>query len=482
MIELDKAGPIGKILNSRKFGAALAIIQSAITLIFLATVINLNIIPSKYFIPMMAVLLVSLGFTFLSQLFLKNRKFGKILAIFMCLILGLACYYLIKTQFLLTDISSKNTKIDDVSVIVLKDDPAQSISDAADYLFGIQDVLDRENTDKTIEKINGDLDIVMKTEAYDDFSSQVEALYGGQVDAIILNEAYRDTIREAYEDFDEMTRVLTSHQIETSVEIEPGDKKVTAEPFNVYISGIDTYGSIRRTSRSDVNIIATVNPKTKEILLTTTPRDYYVPFPNTDGVRDKLTHAGVYGIDVSIGTMENLYGINIDYYVRVNFDTLIGMVDALGGISVDSEYAFKAGGYNFEKGKNQLNGAQALAFSRERYAFAAGDNQRGKNQMAVIKGMIDKAVSPAVVTNYSSIMDSISESFETNMSPNDITSLIKMQVNDMSPWKTETNNVTGKGAMKTTYTYKKRPLYVAIPDESSVEAARDLIGQVYGGN
>ena len=478
MVAMTKAGPIGRILN-KVFGVILAIIQSVITLIFLAIIINLGIIPSKYFIPMTVILLLLLGFTLYSQLSLRKSKFGKFLSIFICLILALGCYYLIKTQSLLIDISSKNTKIDDVSIIVLKEDPAQSINDTADYLFGIQEVLDRENTDKTIEKINGDLGIEMKIKAYSDLSLQVEALYGGEVDAIILNEAYRDTIKEIYKDFDERTKVLTSHQIEIPVEIEPSDKEVTLEPFNVYISGIDTYGPIRRTSRSDVNIIATVNPKTKRILLTTTPRDFYVPFPITGGVRDKLTHAGVYGIDVSIGTLEDLYDIEIDYYVRVNFDSLIKMVDALGGINVDSEYAFKSGGYSFKKGINQLNGAQALAFSRERYAFASGDNQRGKNQMAVIKGMIEKAMSPAIITNYSKIMDGLSESFETNMSPNDITSLIKMQINDMSPWEVKTNNVTGKGAMKTTYTYKKKHLYVAIPDEPSVEEAKNMIKQIF---
>jgi LCP family protein required for cell wall assembly len=478
MVAMTKAGPIGRILN-KVFGVILAIIQSVITLIFLATILKLGIIPSKYFIPMTVILLLLLGFTFYSQLSLRKSKFGKFLSIFICLILALGCYYLIKTQSLLIDISSKNTKIDDVSIIVLKEDPAQSINDTADYLFGIQEVLDRENTDKTIEKINGDLGIEMKIKAYSDLSLQVEALYGGEVDAIILNEAYRDTIKEIYKDFDERTKVLTSHQIEIPVEIEPSDKEVTLEPFNVYISGIDTYGPIRRTSRSDVNIIATVNPKTKRILLTTTPRDFYVPFPITGGVRDKLTHAGVYGIDVSIGTLEDLYDIEIDYYVRVNFDSLIKMVDALGGINVNSEYAFKSGGYSFKKGINQLNGAQALAFSRERYAFASGDNQRGKNQMAVIKGMIEKAMSPAIITNYSKIMDGLSESFETNMSPNDITSLIKMQINDMSPWEVKTNNVTGKGAMKTTYTYKKKHLYVAIPDEPSVEEAKNMIKQIF---
>lgn len=475
-------GFISKILNSKKLGVILAILQLAVTLVFLGVTINLNLVPAKYFVPIVIFLMILLGLTGFTQLSSKGIKTGKVFALLMCFVLGIGCYYLLKTQTVLTDISGSgiNTKIDDVSVIVLKDDPAQNIGDAAHYLFGIQETIDRENTDKIIAKINEDLDTEIKIQVFNDFDHQIEALYNGEVGAIILNEAYRETINEIHEDFDQRTRVITDHQIETPVVIETGSKEVAIEAFNIYISGIDTYGSIRTTSRSDVNIIATVNPNTKQILLTTTPRDYYVPFPNTGGVRDKLTHAGVYGIDVSIGTLEELYDIDIDYYVRVNFDTLINMVDVLGGIEVYSEYAFKAGGYRFKKGINRLNGAQALAFSRERYSFAAGDNQRGKNQMAVIKGMIDKAMSPAILTNFNGIMDAIAGSFETNMSSKDITSLVKMQLNDMSPWNIVTNNVIGKGAMKTTYTYKSRRLYVAIPDEASVEAAKNKIREVMG--
>ena len=478
MQQAKNTGMISKIFYNKKFGVILAILQLAITLVFLGLTINLNVIPAKYLIAIISILFIFQAITLFTQLSTKGRKGGKLFALLMCFVLGLGCNYLFKTQSVLTDISNIMTKIDDVSIIVLKEDPAQNINDTVDYLFGIQETIDKENTDKTIKNINDELSTEIKTETFEDFESQVQALYDGQVGAIILNEAYRETIKEIYEDFDEKTRVLSGHQIETAVVIDSSDKEVLADSFNVYISGIDTYGSIRTTSRSDVNIIATINPKTKRILLTTTPRDYYVPFPITGGIKDKLTHSGVYGIDVSIGTLEELYDIDIDYYARVNFDTLIGMVDALGGITVNSEYAFQAGGYSFHKGNNQLNGQEALAFSRERYSFAAGDNQRGKNQMAVIKAMIDKAMSPAIITNYNSIMNGISGSFETNMSTNEITSLVKMQIDDMSPWKIETNNVVGEGAMKTTYTYKSTPLYVAIPDESSVQAAKDKIREV----
>ena len=176
--------------------------------------------------------------------------------------------------------------------------------------------------------------------------------------------------------------------------------------------------------------------------------------------------------------MEELYDIDIDYYARVNFTSLIKMVDVLGGITVNSEYAFNAGGFSFNKGINHLNGEQALAFSRERKSFAAGDNQRGKNQMEVIKGMINKALSPSIIINYNAIMNSLAGSIDTNMTTSEITSLIKMQINDMSPWDIETNNVVGTGTMKTTYTYKSTPLYVMIPDYDSVEAAKEKIRQV----
>lgn len=473
-----KMGLISRIFYNKKFGIILSILQLIITVIFSGLIINLNIIPNKYLIPVIGILLLFEVITLFTQLSTKGRRTGKVFALLICFILGLGSNYLYKAQAVLTGISGTSTKIDDVSIIVLKEDPAQYLEDLVDYIFGIQETIDRENTDKTIEKINSDLNTEIKIQAFDDFESQVDALYNKEVGAIILNEAYRGTVREIYEDFDERTRVITGHKIETPIVIEPSDKEVLKDSFNVYISGIDTYGSIKTTSRSDVNIIVTVNPRTKKILLTTTPRDYYVPFPISGGMRDKLTHAGVYGIDVSIGTLEELYDIDIDYYARVNFTSLIKMVDALGGITVNSEYAFNSGGYSFNKGINHLDGKQALAFSRERKAFAAGDNQRGKNQMEVIKGMINKALSPSIITNYNSIMNNLAGSIDTNMSTSEITSLIKMQIDDMSPWEIETNNVIGTGAMETTYTYKSRPLYVMIPDYDSVEAAKAKIRQV----
>ena len=234
------------------------------------------------------------------------------------------------------------------------------------------------------------------------------------------------------------------------------------------------------TSRSDVNIIATINPTTKQVLLTTTPRDYYIPFPNTGGQKDKLTHAGNYGVDISIGALEDLYDIDMDYYVRVNFTTLINLVDALGGIEAYSEYSFNAGGYSFQKGMNSMDGEKALAFSRERYSFSGGDMQRGKNQMEVIKGIINKGLSPAIIVNYSSVMDSIAGSFETNMSNSEISNLIKMQIAEMSPWDIISNNVIGTNSKEVTYSQGHKSS-VVIPDMESVAIAKDKMNKVMVG-
>ncbi len=265
-------------------------------------------------------------------------------------------------------------------------------------------------------------------------------------------------------------------QLEAILEI--NNSGLTKDTFTMYISGIDTYGSISTKSRSDVNIIATVNTALKQVLLTTTPRDYYVMIPVSGGQMDKLTHAGIYGVDVSMGALENLYDITIDYYVRINFTTLIKMVDELGGITVDSEYAFTSGKYSFIKGENTLNGKEALTFARERYSFAKGDNQRGENQLQVIKAMINKATAYSVIQNLGGIIDTISKNLETNMTRDEIIGLLKMQLNDKASWDVIVNSVKGIGDMKKTYSGGNQELYVMNPDMETVRQAKEKMQQV----
>lgn len=263
---------------------------------------------------------------------------------------------------------------------------------------------------------------------------------------------------------------------ESGTYVDEHEMDVTQQPFNVYISGIDVYGEITTESRSDVNLIATVNPGTHKILLTTTPRDYYVTIPGISGSsRDKLTHAGIYGIDTSIATLENLYNTEIPFYARVNFTSVIDIIDAMGGIDVKSEVAFTTGKESgtvveINEGMNHLNGKEALAFVRERKAFLDGDHQRGKNQQALMTALIKKAISPMILLQASEMIDSVVGNAETNMSEQQMKSLIRMQLNDLEGWETESVAATGDDSGKQyCYSYSGAPLYVCIPDAGCVE-------------
>ena len=236
-------------------------------------------------------------------------------------------------------------------------------------------------------------------------------------------------------------------------------------------------------SRSDVNIIATINTDTREILLVSTPRDYYVPLSISNGVPDKLTHAGIYGIDVCMNTLGMLYDIDINYYFRINFGGFVKVIDALGGITVYSDYDFDSQnttGYHFNQGTNYVNGEQALVFARERYAFTEGDRQRGKNQMAVIKGVVDKALSPEILTSYSSILSSLDGCFGTNISYEEIAQLLQQQLTGGGDWTIVSYSVDGTGATEKPYSMSQKA-YVMVPDYSTVDKAKDLMAKVRNG-
>lgn len=257
---------------------------------------------------------------------------------------------------------------------------------------------------------------------------------------------------------------------------------VTEKPFNVYISGIDVYGEITQNSRSDVNLIATINPQEHKILLTTTPRDYYITIPGvSNGANDKLTHAGIYGIDTSIATLENLYDTEIPFFIRVNFTTVEEIVNVMGGVDVESELEFTTSddsGFVMEvqQGKNHFDGKEALAFVRERQNLPDGDNQRGKNQQAMLTGLIKKVMSPLILFRANGMINSVAGNSETNMSEKQIKSLIKMQLGDGEKWEIESVAATGDDSGKQwCYSYKEGPLYVTVPDWGSVEEIRKKI-------
>ena len=265
-------------------------------------------------------------------------------------------------------------------------------------------------------------------------------------------------------------------------------KKITKEPFVVYLSGVDTRGELTEKARSDVNILAAVNPETKQVVLINTPRDYYVDLAGTNS-KDKLTHAGLYGVQTSMDTLGNLYGVDVQHYIRINFAGFINIVDALGGVDVYSDQAFTSVGSpgyydptTFAEGWNHLDGKSALAFARERHAFASGDIQRGINQMKVIDAMMNKIKSPTVLMSFSKLMDAVSDCFVTSLSQEQISALVRMQLASLSDWDIQSYAVTGtSGKSSQCYSAKGQSLYVMKPDENSVNQAKELVASVLGG-
>lgn len=475
-------------MNKRKSkhlkGKIVTFVQLVLSLIFLATMINNGLIPMKYIVLSGIILLIMFALTFGLQ-FAKHKL--NILGVFVSILVSIGVVVgiagvLYVGQFM-KEVGGAEYKTDNMIVVVRAEDAAETLEDAANYRFGIQTSQDQENNKLMLKDMKDKLNREFKTVEYSTVLEEGTDLLEGKIDAAIYNEAFTGLLDEVNEGYSDKVRVLYQYGIETKVEI-PEEKEETIsveEPFNVYISGIDVSGSITTTSRSDVNIIMTVNPNTKKILLTTTPRDYYVQIPGVSGeAKDKLTHAGIYGVDASMRTLGQLYGIDIKYYARVNFTSLITIVDALGGVDVNSEYAFDAGRYSFKKGMNHLNGDAALAFSRERYSFSAGDNQRGKNQEAVLTAILNKAMSPAILKNANEIIAQVGGSVETNMTDKEMAKFINMQLSDNAAWFIESVAASGSGDMLSCYSSGSQPLYVMHPNLDVVEEISNKMQEVLG--
>ncbi|XCP85382.1 LCP family protein [Roseburia hominis] len=449
-------------------GKLITVLQFLLAVILLGFLWNSGLIPGKYLIAAGVVLIVLSGLTFGLQ-YVKSKVYivGIIISVLISLLQVIGIVYLNQASQAVQDIGGANYKTDNMIVVVKEGKPVETLLDMKNYRYGTQTMVDQENTKLMVEEVNKILGRDVHMTEYNTIQELAEALLSGSVEAAIYNEAFTGIIEDAIPDYQSQVKIIYHYGIDTELEVE--DVSVE-EPFNVYISGIDVSGPITTNSRSDVNIIATVNPETKKILLTTTPRDYYVKIPGVSGEqKDKLTHAGIYGIDTSIATLEQIYDIEIPYYARVNFTSLIKIVDILGGVDVSSDYSFSAGKYQFTEGMNHLDGEKALAFVRERHSFADGDNQRGKNQEKVLTAMIQKAMSPAILTNASSLLSSVSSCLETNMPSNKISELIQMQLNDGASWEIVSVNATGLGDKQACYSSGSQILYVMQPDNTSVD-------------
>ena len=499
------------------------LVQLAAEAITLTAILRLKMLPTRYAVLVVAAFVLGLLITAL-LLFIRPRK-GKraigrrIIACLLALAIAAGSIFgytvadkVHDTMTSITDTGDKEQTGETRQIFVLADDPAQTLMDARDYTFGMVENYDITCTQGALAYMEQELNQPIKIAAYTSIYEMVDALYAGDCDAILLNGGYVSILAdtEQYMDFMDRTRILcdvpvmeltppqNSEQpnvqkpddstaptdpVQTTEPTEPeGPLDVTEDPFIMYISGSDTRAYRLSRGNSDVNILVVVNPKTKQILMVNTPRDYYIPNPAGDGALDKLTHCGIYSIDCSIQALSDLYGIEVDYYSQINFTGFERLVDAVGGVVVNSPVGFTVGDVTINKGLNYLGGKEALVFARDRHHMPGGDNGRGQNQMKVIEAIIEKATSgTTIITNYAQILESLQGLFVTSMEMEEISSLVRMQLDDMAEWNIQRYAVTGENGRAITYSIPGLYASVMYQDDGRVAYGTELIERVMAG-
>ena len=390
-----------------------------------------------------------------------------------------------------------------MNVYVLNSSTAESLADCKDLKFGVIGSNDGPASFAAVTKLKAELNPQLKVSDYKNFNLLGIDFYHGDIQVAIINDTNLKFLKETqlFANWADYTKLIAEIKISTPelataeannpygnydkpVEIKPATsavENIEVEPFIIYISGSDSREEYFTTERSDVNILMVVNPQTKQILLINTPRDYYIPNPRSSaGTEDKLTHLGLYGVDCSITGLENLYDCDINYYVQINFTGMEKLVDDIGGVTIDNPQSFTAEDtYWYDEGVITLNGAEALAYARERHAFEEGDNMRGQNQMRLITAMFKKVTSsPTLIMNYKTILEDLEGYILTNMEADEIDTLVRMQLEDFPEWNIQSYAVTGWGGMDTTYSAPWEELYVTYPYYSTVVQGQDLIDRV----
>lgn len=452
------------------------------SVVVLTKVVKMNILPTKFLAVAIGGVVLIIVFDLLAARKLWPGILTSIISIALiaAMIIGIIAINKVdKTVDIVTDKGTEEKT--EMVIAVLADSDVEKITDLSELLIGYLDDYDVNSSKKVMDEIDKSVGGSANYNAFDDKFAMVDALYNQTIKAMILNKANIDVIKdgEGYGDFEDKVKIIYSSEITNYIEIVDKEQNTNLNQFVVYISGIDTFGDVSVRSRSDVNILAVVNTKTKHIQLINTPRDYYIEHPKSNGVKDKLTHAGLYGVENSIGALENLYGVKMNYYVRMNFSGFEDIIDAMGGIDVYSDKDFTVEPVkHYTVGVNHLSGIEALAFARERHAFAAGDIQRGQNQMKVIIAMINKLSSKDVLYNYSNVLDGIAGTFQTDMASDDIYTLVKKQLVDNTKYTIDSYSVTGTGDSCTTYSTPKTKVWVMQPNMDEVEHAKGLINSV----
>ncbi len=465
-----------------------AVVYVALLILFTGQIIHTDILPPKYLYSGLAIAGILSMFIFPLLYFDYIRRNRKIIAaalsVVLAVVFGVGTVYLQNTDSFFSQVTTVSAQTRDYYVVVKKDSDYQNVQelvgrDVGTYMMTSADYSTAKNTLNSRVKVN------MKIS--DKFSQLDDSLLKGKVDAIFVGQAMYNMMCEKVKGFKGRTRILYTIRMDVSGGGHTKEVDVTRQAFNIYISGLDTAGKITETSRSDVNMIVTVNPLTHTILLTSIPRDYQIQLTSYGNANDKLTHTGIYGIDESVKSVERLMGVNINYSVKVNYTTVKKLINAIGGVDVVSDYDFvthgQAAHYTFRKGKNHLDGAKALAFARERKSFTDGDVQRNRDQAKVMEAVLKKATSSTtILTSYTSILNSIKDYTEINMKGEQIRELVKMQVSGGYHWKIIKQNLTGTGAYDTCYSSGDYQVYVMMPLEDKVDQASKKIVRVMDGS
>lgn len=444
-----------------------------------------NILAFRHLNIIYTILLVAV---FLISLVLIIRKKGKIVVTVLLVIFSIVAAISLFAFKSLVDVANDMNKSAsyseiEMSVVVPAD---SSISDVTE-LSSVQAPTnaDGSNIDTLLSQIKSDKGIDLATETVDSYQAAYENLINGSSQAMVLNSAYSSLLELSYDNYESNLKTIYTYKVKKNISNNASSSNKNV--FNIYISGIDTYGSISTVSRSDVNIILTVNMDTHKILMTSTPRDSYVQIPDGGANQyDKLTHAGIYGVETSEKTLENLYGIDIDYYARINFTSFMNLIDAIGGVTVYNDQAFTSlhGNYNFEVGNiNLSSGEEALAFVRERYSLDNGDYDRGNNQIKVIQAIVNKLTSLNSISNYSTIISTLQDSVQTNMSLDTMMNLANTQLDSGKKFTITSQEVTGTGSTGklTSYAMPTASLYMIQLDDANVASASQAIKDVMEG-
>ncbi|MGN0165196.1 MAG: LCP family protein [Lachnospiraceae bacterium] len=487
----------------RVFAYIFSSIQLILAILFLYQLFRFNILPADIFCIVGGIVLLFSALTLFLSKAKKVRWPVFVIAVIFIAILSMGNYYLYITRGVLNNATGKNiysVPVEEyISVIVLSDTDAESIADLNGLPVGVDTSFEGDKMKFASEWITKQYKAQYTETIYDRLDLIIDDLYNGTITAIIMDSTRYTLCDDIKESFHSDTKEIAKLKIDyteyhkvnptntptptpTKAPVDVDEGGITEKPFIVYISGIDTYGDIASRSRSDTNILMAVDPVNKKILLVSTPRDTYTPLYNISGdVKDKLTHAGLYGPECSMGTLATLYNTQIEYYIRINFSSVVEIVNALDGIDVYSAYTFNSrnkAGYSYVEGMNHLDGDATLAFCRERYSFPDGDYQRGRNHIEVIKGVINRCTSPSILMNYSSLMSALNDSFQTNMAMDDITSLIKMQLDDGASWSFESMTLANTGSFSTTcYSLSGPSLYVGIINETSRQEIEDALAE-----